>query len=280
MRVPADAGPSAVVRACGTRALRELPRLNGAYRDGAFETYSRINVGVVARRPATRPSCRRSSTPTARTARRSRAELRAPGRPAPRRGELDVAGARRAARSRSSPPRSGRSCAVRRGPEPGPGRGTRARAGHGTRPGRDGEVVAAAALTATLSCDGRMISGARGRAVPRPGPCAARGLRKAASRERGGARTRTMPHPIIDVPIESLPFVDEHLHRDRRHARAGLGRADRGRRGHRRGPLRAPSGRARARLRPDRGEGRGRGHRLDGPRASSSRAPSARRCSR
>ena len=30
------------------RALREAPRFNGSYRDGAFETYSRINVGVVA----------------------------------------------------------------------------------------------------------------------------------------------------------------------------------------------------------------------------------------
>ena len=30
------------------RALRESPRLNGSYRDGAFETYSRINVGIVA----------------------------------------------------------------------------------------------------------------------------------------------------------------------------------------------------------------------------------------
>lgn len=28
------------------QALREVPRLNGAYRDGAFETYSRVNVGV------------------------------------------------------------------------------------------------------------------------------------------------------------------------------------------------------------------------------------------
>lgn len=30
------------------RALRGAPRLNGSYRDGAFEAYSRINVGVVA----------------------------------------------------------------------------------------------------------------------------------------------------------------------------------------------------------------------------------------
>ncbi len=29
-------------------ALREAPKLNGSYRDGAFEIYSRINVGVVA----------------------------------------------------------------------------------------------------------------------------------------------------------------------------------------------------------------------------------------
>lgn len=36
---------AAVVLACAL-ALREFPRVNGAYRDGAFETYSRVNVGV------------------------------------------------------------------------------------------------------------------------------------------------------------------------------------------------------------------------------------------
>ena len=40
--------PIAAVVAAVARALRHAPRLNGAYRDGAFETYSRINVGVVA----------------------------------------------------------------------------------------------------------------------------------------------------------------------------------------------------------------------------------------
>jgi pyruvate dehydrogenase E2 component (dihydrolipoamide acetyltransferase) len=40
--------PIAAVVAATGRALRYAPRLNGAYRDGAFETYSRINVGVVA----------------------------------------------------------------------------------------------------------------------------------------------------------------------------------------------------------------------------------------
>ena len=34
-----------VVKACG-RALREHPRANAAYRDGAFELYDRVNVGI------------------------------------------------------------------------------------------------------------------------------------------------------------------------------------------------------------------------------------------
>src|SRR4051794_10645227 len=42
----AGAGLPAVVAACGT-ALRELPRVNGTYRDGRFELHARVNVGVV-----------------------------------------------------------------------------------------------------------------------------------------------------------------------------------------------------------------------------------------
>ena len=34
-----------VVKACGI-ALREIPRANAAYRDGAFELYERVNVGI------------------------------------------------------------------------------------------------------------------------------------------------------------------------------------------------------------------------------------------
>jgi pyruvate dehydrogenase E2 component (dihydrolipoamide acetyltransferase) len=34
-----------VVKACAN-ALREFPRVNGAYRDGKWELYSRVNVGV------------------------------------------------------------------------------------------------------------------------------------------------------------------------------------------------------------------------------------------
>jgi pyruvate dehydrogenase E2 component (dihydrolipoamide acetyltransferase) len=46
--VPGDVVPSfndMVVKACAL-ALREHPRANGAYRDGRFELYSRVNVGV------------------------------------------------------------------------------------------------------------------------------------------------------------------------------------------------------------------------------------------
>ena len=35
-----------VVRSCAL-ALRAVPRANGSYRDGRYELYSRINVGVV-----------------------------------------------------------------------------------------------------------------------------------------------------------------------------------------------------------------------------------------
>ena len=35
-----------IVRACAL-GLREVPRANGAYRDGRFELYSRVNAGVV-----------------------------------------------------------------------------------------------------------------------------------------------------------------------------------------------------------------------------------------
>jgi pyruvate dehydrogenase E2 component (dihydrolipoamide acetyltransferase) len=37
---------SILVHACA-RALRAVPRANGAYRDGRFELYSRVNVGIV-----------------------------------------------------------------------------------------------------------------------------------------------------------------------------------------------------------------------------------------
>src|SRR5437588_8780941 len=43
----AGVDPTAVLaRACAL-ALREHPRANGAYRDGHYELYSRVNIGVV-----------------------------------------------------------------------------------------------------------------------------------------------------------------------------------------------------------------------------------------
>src|SRR5215218_389252 len=48
MKAAQESAPSVndfVVKACGL-ALREHPRANGAYRDGAFELYARANVGV------------------------------------------------------------------------------------------------------------------------------------------------------------------------------------------------------------------------------------------
>lgn len=47
----ADAGAErtlANVIAASARALREQPRLNGSYRDGNLELYSRVNVGFIA----------------------------------------------------------------------------------------------------------------------------------------------------------------------------------------------------------------------------------------
>ncbi|HWD66135.1 MAG TPA: 2-oxo acid dehydrogenase subunit E2 [Solirubrobacteraceae bacterium] len=38
--------PLSLVLAILARALREFPRLNGAYRDGRYELYSRVNLGV------------------------------------------------------------------------------------------------------------------------------------------------------------------------------------------------------------------------------------------
>jgi pyruvate dehydrogenase E2 component (dihydrolipoamide acetyltransferase) len=43
---PGERSTAEVVRACA-QALVEQPRANGAYRDGHFELYSRINIGVV-----------------------------------------------------------------------------------------------------------------------------------------------------------------------------------------------------------------------------------------
>ena len=44
---------TALLLAACARALRAVPRVNGAYRDGHYELYSRVNVGVVFQTPET-----------------------------------------------------------------------------------------------------------------------------------------------------------------------------------------------------------------------------------
>ena len=39
-------GVAAIVVAAAANALRAVPRVNGSYRDGRYELYSRVNVGV------------------------------------------------------------------------------------------------------------------------------------------------------------------------------------------------------------------------------------------
>jgi pyruvate dehydrogenase E2 component (dihydrolipoamide acetyltransferase) len=79
-------------------ALRDFPRANGAYRDGKFELYSRVNVGMaVAGR--TRSSSRPCSTPTrSRSATSPASRARSPSASAPARSPRRSS---RAARSRS-----------------------------------------------------------------------------------------------------------------------------------------------------------------------------------
>ncbi len=43
------AGTGALLVAACAQALREFPRVNGAYRDGRYELYSRVNIGVMIR---------------------------------------------------------------------------------------------------------------------------------------------------------------------------------------------------------------------------------------
>jgi pyruvate dehydrogenase E2 component (dihydrolipoamide acetyltransferase) len=74
-------------------ALRENPKANGAYRDGRFELYSRVNVGVAVAAEealvvptvfdADRKGLRQIATETRATARSPRRSSRAPPSPSP-----------------------------------------------------------------------------------------------------------------------------------------------------------------------------------------------------
>lgn len=154
VRAP-TAAPESVVRACAL-ALREFPRLNGAYRDGAFETYSRINVGfavegrdapvVVTVFDADGKAASEIGVELAGLAERAAAgELTSPELAG---GTFTVASASFGSiRSFAAVLNQGQAATLAFGPVT-----ERALV-------RNGEVVAAPALTATLSCDGRMIGG-------------------------------------------------------------------------------------------------------------------------
>ena len=82
-----------VVKAAAN-ALREHPRVNGAYRDGKFELYSRVNIGLVAAGAgrACRPDDLRRRPQVARPDRARGARAGGEGRAT---GKITLAGARR-----------------------------------------------------------------------------------------------------------------------------------------------------------------------------------------
>ncbi len=152
VRIDADAIERIVHAAA--RALRDFPRLNGAYRDGAFETYSRVNVGVVL------DSGEAPLVPTIFDAdTKDPAEIAA---------ELERLAARATAGELTSPELAGGTFTVSsaaigavRSLAAVLNQGQAAALGVGAITDRplvaDGEAVPGRALTATLSCDGRMI---------------------------------------------------------------------------------------------------------------------------
>jgi pyruvate dehydrogenase E2 component (dihydrolipoamide acetyltransferase) len=152
VRIEADAIERIVHAAA--RALREFPRLNGAYRDGAFETYSRVNVGVVLDH---------GEAPVVPTI--FDADTKAPEEIAT---ELERLSTRAADGELTSPELAGGTFTVAsaatgsvRSLTAVLNQGQAAALGVGAVTDRplveDGEVVPGRALTMTLSCDGRMV---------------------------------------------------------------------------------------------------------------------------
>jgi pyruvate dehydrogenase E2 component (dihydrolipoamide acetyltransferase) len=135
-------------------ALREHPRLNGAYRDGGFEIYSRVNVGVAV------PGAESPVVPTIFDADAKDEEAI--------REELDGLAARALAAELTSPELAGGTFTVVTAsgsiraiaPVLNLGQaGTLAIGPVSERAvAREGAVVAASALTATLACDARIIA--------------------------------------------------------------------------------------------------------------------------
>ena len=122
-------------------ALREYPRANGSYRDGRFELYARVNVGVAVAAqdalvvPTVFDADRKSLGEIARDAARA-------GRARARQRD-HAARARRAARSRSRTSACSGSTSFTRRHQPAAGGDPRGRRGSSRRAVvRDGEIVA------------------------------------------------------------------------------------------------------------------------------------------
>jgi pyruvate dehydrogenase E2 component (dihydrolipoamide acetyltransferase) len=160
LRLSAEQGWSItaiLVRACAL-ALRAVPRANGAYRDGRFELYSRVNVGVVL------ASERAHVVPTVFDAdRKPVADLSA---------ELERLTRGADAGELSPPAFSGATFTLSNVGELGVDASTivvnppqaAALAAGAIRPQPmviDGEIVARSAMTVTLACDHRILYGAR-----------------------------------------------------------------------------------------------------------------------
>jgi pyruvate dehydrogenase E2 component (dihydrolipoamide acetyltransferase) len=135
-------------------ALRQHPRLNGAYRDGAFETYSRVNVGVAV------PGAEAPVVPTIFDADAKDEDAI--------REELEGLAARALSAELTSPELAGGTFTVVMAasgsiraiaPILNLGQAGTLAIGPVTERAlvRDGAVVAACALTATLACDARIV---------------------------------------------------------------------------------------------------------------------------
>jgi pyruvate dehydrogenase E2 component (dihydrolipoamide acetyltransferase) len=150
-----------LVAACA-RALKEFPRANGAYRDGRFELYSRVNVGVVL------PAEGASAAPTIFDAdRRSVAELSS---------VLESLSARAQAGELTPPELAGATFVLsdlgRYGVghpstilTPGHAAALAAGAVRSVPTVRDAAIVPGQAMTVTLVCDSRILFGAQAAGV-------------------------------------------------------------------------------------------------------------------
>lgn len=153
----ADEGAAArdAVVWAAARALRDRPRLNGAYRDGAFDSHSRVNVGIVVPAGAAFavPTIFDADAKDPRTIAREASELEqrvADGsitQPELSGGTFSVAAPSRRGFDSLTP-------IVHRGQAGALGAGELAE-----RPlVRDGAVVAAPSLRLVLACDARLVS--------------------------------------------------------------------------------------------------------------------------